>query len=97
MASKSFKTNNAFFSQEKPKPERKKNVSADPEPTEEKASAPSIPEGYFKISRSEPKNKRIQLLITQTVYDKMKDRASAEGISFNELALRTFETFLENI
>lgn len=92
---RSNRANEAFFSKEKEsEPQDIEIVMAEPEPTER---GRVIPEGYYKISRSEPKNKRIQLLITQTVYDKMKDRAFAEGISFNELALRTFETFLESI
>ena len=52
MPSKSFRTSNSFFSQEEQKPKRTKlpkgmkPVNANPEPTEEKASAPDIPEGF---------------------------------------------------
>ena len=95
MASKSFKTNNVFFSQEKPKPERKKNVSADPDPTEEKASAPSIPEGY-KLVSTETKSKRLQLLITPSLHTKLQNLAKAENTSVNEVANRAFDYYIEN-
>ena len=95
MSSKSFKTNNVFFSQEKPKPERKKNVSADPDPTEEKASAPSIPEG-FKLVSTETKSKRLQLLITPSLHTKLQNLAKAENTSVNEVANRAFDYYIEN-
>lgn len=94
MASKSFKTNNVFF-QEKPKPERKKNVSANPEPTEERGSAPDIPEGY-KLVPTETKSKRLQLLITPSLHRKLQDLAKAENISVNEAASRAFDYYIEN-
>ena len=101
MPSKSFRTSNSFFSQEEQKPKRTKlpkgmkPVNANPEPTEEKASAPDIPEG-FKLVPAETKSKRLQLLITPSLHRKLQDLAKAENISINEVANRAFDYYIEN-
>lgn len=100
MPSKSFRTSSSFFSQEEQKPTRTKlpkgmkPVNTDPEPTEERASAPDIPEG-FKLVPTETKSKRLQLLITPSLHRKLQDLAKAENTSVNELANRAIENYLK--
>lgn len=102
MPSKSFRTSNSFFSQEEQKPTRTKlpkgmkPVNADPEPTEERVSAPDIPEG-FKLVPAETKSKRLQLLITPSLHRQLQDLAKAENISVNEVANRAFDYYIENL
>ena len=83
MASKNFRTTDKFFSVKKA------------EPTEEKSSAPNIPEGY-KLVPTETKSKRLQLLITPSLQEKLRDLSKAEGLSINEIANRAFEAYIEN-
>lgn len=40
---------------------------------------------------AEAKSKRVQLLVKPSVYSKIKDKADAEGLSFNELVHRLLE------
>lgn len=94
------RTNESFFSQEEQKPTRTKlpkgmkSANTDPEPTEERASAPDIPEG-FKLVPTETKSKRLQLLITPSLHRKLQDLAKAENISINEIANRAIENYLK--
>ena len=98
MSSKSFRTSNSFFEEQKPTrtklPKGMKPVNADPEPTEERVSAPDIPEG-FKLVPTETKSKRLQLLITPSLHRKLQDLAKAENISINEIANRAIENYLK--
>lgn len=71
-----------------------KTVNTDPEPTEERESAPDIPEG-FKLVPTETKSKRLQLLITPSMHRKLQDLAKAENISINEAVNRAIENYLK--
>ena len=110
MASKSFRTNSAFFSKredpeptkvkikrvntEPQEPKEIKIVRVDPEPTEGR-EAGGIPEGY-KLVSTETKSKRLQLLITPSLHEKLKDLSKAESLSINEIANRAFEAYIKD-
>ena len=110
MASKSFRTNSAFFSKrDNPEPKEIKIIT--PEKTEpelvkvkikrvdsestEREEAGGIPEGY-KLVSTETKSKRLQLLITPSLHEKLKDLSKAEGLSINEIANRAFEAYIKD-
>lgn len=99
MPKKNFRTSNSFFSQEEQKPTRTKlpkgmkPVNTDPEPTEERRSAPNIPEGYKLVPES--KSKRLQLLVKPSTHEKLKNLAKAEDLSINEIANRAIENYLK--
>ena len=57
-------------------------------------AAPVIPEGY-KLVPVEKKTQRVQLVLRPSLLEKAKERAKAEGISFNELCHIAIEDYLK--
>ena len=53
----------------------------------------SIPKGYKLVKES--KSERMQLLVSKTLKDAIKQEAKAQGLSMNELANAIFEEYLE--
>lgn len=83
MAKKDFKKNTAelFLS------------DAEPEAPKAKQKGTSIPKGY-RLAK-EYKSERLQLLIRPTTKEGLKEEATAQGISLNDLANNIFEEYLE--
>jgi hypothetical protein len=58
---------------------------------EEKPTAPMKPNPLY----IETKSKRLQLLIQPTLHRKLKDRATAQGVSLNELIHTALQEYTE--
>jgi hypothetical protein len=64
------------------------------QPTEERNTENfKVPEGYKLVRES--KNKRLQLLVTPTIDENLRNRAVEESTSLNELCNRIFEEYLK--
>ena len=63
-----------------------------PTPTGDKTAARKAPDGY-KVNPEyiETKSKRLQLVVQPSLYDKVKARATAGGLSVNEYIHRVLE------
>ena len=71
-------------------------ISAADDPQEAPQTAQegfSIPKGYKLVKES--KSERMQLLVSKTLKDAIKQEAKAQGLSMNELANAIFEEYLE--
>ena len=55
----------------------------------------AVPEGYVLVR--EPRSKRLQLLITPTIENNLKQVALVKNISLNELCNRIFEEYLRGL
>lgn len=90
MASKSFRSTERFFSG---------NAK---DTTGEKTEQINIPEGYklvpadWEQKPTETRSKRLQLLITPSLHEKLQDISRAEQISINEIANRAFTAYAES-
>lgn len=90
---KQFNNPTAFFIGEQPTGGADPAAPQPQETTTETGEGFTVPIGYRVVR--EPKNRRMQLLITQHVNDRMREAAAAEGISLNELCNRVFEEYLK--
>lgn len=101
MAKKSFTDNPAlqFIStpdpepaQEQPTTESHKGKALDESRLDEIRAL--IPEGFKLVPQRETKSKRLQLVITPTLYNKLKAAADTAGLSINEY---TTQAIIEKI
>ena len=99
MAKKDFKSTNpamSFISAESieavdGKPKAKKTTT-----TKGKKKAEKAPAGYKpNPDYVETKSKRVQLLVQPSVYEAVKAKAKAEGISINEAVNRALRSYTE--
>lgn len=61
-------------------------IDSSPAPAPAESKIAPAPEGYYiNPLYIEAKSRRVQLLIKPSVYQKAKEKADAQGISFNEL------------
>lgn len=61
-------------------------IDSSPAPAPAEGKIAPAPEGYYiNPLYIEAKSRRVQLLIKPSVYQKAKEKADAQGISFNEL------------
>lgn len=82
-----------FFSEDKQKEKKDKPMKKKETKTETIRTAVSVPEGYEL--RPERKRARLQLLLTETTSKALKERATNEGKSVNELVNEIIETYLK--
>lgn len=55
-----------------------------------------IPEGLSLELKSEPRSKRLQLVITPTMQRRLRSEAEAAGLSVNEYVIRAIEAAFDN-
>ena len=93
MEKKTFKNNPALQFISTPAEEEKQLVPQDQsEPVRKVSTSTPVPAGY-KLNPLfvETKTKRLQLVLQPSLYDRVKARATAEGVSVNEFIHRTLD------
>lgn len=72
----------------------------DPEPEEQPANPAQAPQqAHAQVhaqAQKEMRTKRLPLMLTPSMYQRMCLRAGAEDISLNELAIRAINRYLQN-
>lgn len=85
---KSFRASDSFFSDiEEETTEKRDGASLEPMT----ARGTDIPEGYVLVP--EGRSKRLQLLITPSLQERLKEIAKAENVSINEIANRALSDY----
>ena len=88
MSKKSFKDNPAFQFMSKPEEEEVTTAPQEPAP----APTGKPPEGYkLNPLYVEVKKRRLQLVLKPSLYEKVKNGASKQGLSVNEYVHRILE------
>lgn len=93
MEKKTFKNNPALQFISTPAEEEKQPVPQNQsEPVRKVSTSTPVPAGY-KLNPLfvETKTKRLQLVLQPSLYDRVKARATAEGVSVNEFIHRTLD------
>ena len=93
MEKKTFKNNPALQFISTPAEEEKQTVPQDQsEPVRKVSTSTPVPAGY-KLNPLfvETKTKRLQLVLQPSLYDRVKARATSEGVSVNEFIHRTLD------
>ena len=98
MTKKSFKDNPAmqFISNAEEEPQKDAQEDSKTEETKPKAATPkaaTIPPEGFKLNPLyvEVKSRRLQLVLQPSLYEKVKAKAAADGVSINEFVHRVLE------
>ena len=87
MAKKTFKDNPALQFISSVNEEREQET-----PTRAEQTTPKAPEGYkANPLYVEIKSRRLQLVLQPSLYDRVKARAKAEGLSVNEYVHKTLD------
>ena len=96
---KDFKDNPALqFISDDPKPRPKQTYKGKSETLEDRLAEirAMLPEGQSIEVKTEPRSKRLQLVITPTMQKQLRARAEQAGISINEYVIRAIETRFES-
>lgn len=99
MSKKDFKDNPALqFISDDPKPRPKQTYKGKSETLEDRLAEirAMLPEGQSIEVKTEPRSKRLQLVITPTMQKQLRARAEQAGISINEYVIRAIEARFES-